>query len=352
MYLFEIFNFLFENRIDFLKTNAKQKLQPILDNDTQVNTKDTDEFIDHLSTFDPSKKKLYTQWLLKQYMTKKLKFEDLYKTKEDLTTFDKFKNKLPNKDINKYDPATLYDATKDINQEEPTSKRQEKQQIKTEGAEVIAKGPDATLLKLKTEEAACYYGKGTRWCTAATGSSNMFDYYNKQAPIYVLLGNDGRKFQIHFESEQYMDEEDNEVNFAELMKKYPTLGQIKYEKMDSPEGAYYFAHNALKGRFKEGEPAIMKDPVSAYEYARDVIKGRFPEAEPAIMKDPEATLEYARNIIKGRFPEAEPTIMKDPVSAYEYASDVIKGRFPEAEPYIAKDPRIREAYNKMFGTDL
>jgi hypothetical protein len=63
-----------------------------------------------------------------------------------------------------------------------------------------------------TERASCLIGKGTQWCTAADVSDNMFDYYNKQGKLYVLINkDDNSKYQLHFESNQLMDENDREV---------------------------------------------------------------------------------------------------------------------------------------------
>ena len=73
------------------------------------------------------------------------------------------------------------------------------------------------------QTAACYYGQGTRWCTAAKTSSNYFNHYSKDGPLYILLPkqpkHDGEKYQLHFESEQFMDENDYTVeNLVTLLE--------------------------------------------------------------------------------------------------------------------------------------
>jgi hypothetical protein len=71
------------------------------------------------------------------------------------------------------------------------------------------------------QNAACYYGQGTRWCTAATKGSNYFGHYSKEGPLYILLPKqpkyDGEKYQLHFESEQFMDENDYAVDDIVLL---------------------------------------------------------------------------------------------------------------------------------------
>jgi len=72
------------------------------------------------------------------------------------------------------------------------------------------------------QEAACYYGQGTRWCTAATQGSNYFNQYSRSGPLYILLPKQpkyqGEKYQLHFDSDQFMNEEDEPVSLVDLLK--------------------------------------------------------------------------------------------------------------------------------------
>jgi len=83
-------------------------------------------------------------------------------------------------------------------------------------AETVFENGQVRIIHPKDQAAACYYGQGTRWCTAATGSSNYFDRYNSGGPMYILLPKqpkyEGEKYQLHFESGQFMDETDSQVN--------------------------------------------------------------------------------------------------------------------------------------------
>ena len=97
-----------------------------------------------------------------------------------------------------------------------------------QGGELIYDGKDIKIIKPTTKEGACYYGKGTRWCTAATQSMNMFETYNTQGPLYIIQsknpGRDGReKYQLHFVTKSFMDEKDEPVELAELYEKYPEI---------------------------------------------------------------------------------------------------------------------------------
>jgi len=39
----------------------------------------------------------------------------------------------------------------------------------------------------------------------------------------VFLGRDGCKFQFHFESKGFKDEEDDPIDLKKVLKKYPTI---------------------------------------------------------------------------------------------------------------------------------
>ena len=62
-----------------------------------------------------------------------------------------------------------------------------------------------------TEEASCYYGKGTQWCTAANNGNNMFEYYNDNGNLYININKlTHEKYQFHFETDSFMDETDSQ----------------------------------------------------------------------------------------------------------------------------------------------
>jgi lambda repressor-like predicted transcriptional regulator len=233
------------------------------------------------------------------------------------------------------------------------SKRQEKLEIKKEGADVVKKGSDGIILKLKTKEAACYYGKGTKWCTAGN-KNNAFDEYNEDGPLYVFISNDGRKFQFHFESWQFTDEKDQKINVKELMEKYPTVNSFfKDKEKDITKNAYdsyQYAVNVIEGRFPEGEKIIAADVLYSYQYARDVIEGRFPEGEKIIATDVVYSYYYALNVIEGRFPEGERIIATDAEYSVYYAIYVIKSRFPEGEKIIATDAYYLRKYKQFLNS--
>ena len=71
------------------------------------------------------------------------------------------------------------------------------------------------IYALHNKGAACKFGKGTEWCTAAPGQNYFEEYYEPDDPLFYFeskwLGNNDR-YQIHFGSDQFMDEFDNELD--------------------------------------------------------------------------------------------------------------------------------------------
>lgn len=214
---------LVEERIDFLKAH-----NTTLDSshDTMAKVRKPDEIIDHLATnADPTKNKKFTQWIVGQYKKKTIRQEDSPRIKTALNNFSKHKSKLDLKDINSYKSLNDLEDAVGPHLDKPASKKEEIRNIKSDGADLIHSENGLTVHRLKNKEAACYYGAGTKWCTAAD-EYNQFDNYHKDGPLYVVQ-HGGRKYQFHFESNQFMDEKDSPVDLHDMIKKHPELNNVK-----------------------------------------------------------------------------------------------------------------------------
>lgn len=163
----------------------------------------------------------YIQWIARQYATGQFRLEDVNRIKNEIIEFNKVKPKLINKDLNSYkNLSALYTELEKFKDVDTTSNNQKVQSIKMEGVKKIIDTPNFKVLQLLTKEAACYYGSGTKWCTAAD-VNNQFDYYNNLGTIYVIIAGD-RKFQLHMETNQFTDERDLEIeeNDIKYLSKY------------------------------------------------------------------------------------------------------------------------------------
>ena len=157
----------------------------------------------------------YGKWLLQLYINRNLKIEDLYKATTYLQFFIKYYNVIDDNDINHYRSLSdLYNVVSYYmhNDGVATSKSDEVRKIK-EGAEKVYEDSEWLVVVPHTEEASCYYGKGTRWCTAAERSSNRFEQYNSQGPLYININKQsGAKYQFHFETDSFMNANNEEID--------------------------------------------------------------------------------------------------------------------------------------------
>jgi len=247
----------------------------------------------------------YVQWLLKLYVTPKdlelsgeltdtkntlikqyqdLFLEDLYKITNDLTKYERFKNRISQeyRDINKLTPETLYDQVKYFSLEKTKATSQEKKEASKTyehpGAEITFKNADWTVVRISDKgqlgkDAACFYGgygletqKGeTRWCTSSPGLT-WFDKYIKDGPLYVIIPNSPCKFngstdtgeksglpalryQLHFPTNHYMDPADRNIDLVKFL-------------MENEEGLRnYFKPEFMKGLSqKNGQQVSVNYP--------------------------------------------------------------------------------------------
>jgi|688.fasta_scaffold142695_2 hypothetical protein len=78
-----------------------------------------------------------------------------------------------------------------------TSRGEQERTIKTTQTSVVYESPNFLVVMPHTTDSACYYGKGTTWCTAATTGANLFLSYvgsNRGIILYHILkmGGDSR----------------------------------------------------------------------------------------------------------------------------------------------------------------
>ncbi len=197
-------------------------------------------------TFKKEQDKLgeYTKWLFRKdniEELKKTKEEDLYKIKEDLELFNKakIKNILPTdkKDINKFNIDSLLDFVFNFNKdyEDLMSKTEKQKEIKKDVKKYELS--NWTIIIPETEEASCYYGKGTKWCTAAD-YNNRFHQYASEGDLYILINKSdpSEKYQFHFESSQFMDVKDRSIDLGEFFSDnsdiYDFFTKLKGDDLD------------------------------------------------------------------------------------------------------------------------
>ena len=217
--LFEHFHYLFENKEEFIANQFKDKLTKAANEDSSYKGENTPlGVVRELSKIDPTRGK-HLQFIVKMYLAKQFKLEDTDKIKSELEKFEKFKPRIANKDLNSYKNLdALYDVTEQFTDADaPVSGKAQAKEQKS-GAKKLIDTPNFKVIIPTTEEAAKFYGANTKWCTAAD-TNCQFENYAKDGEIYIIIakmGGKDRKFQLHYESDQFMNERDTEVDKKDI----------------------------------------------------------------------------------------------------------------------------------------
>ena len=233
-----------EARIEYLAKTMGQKLVAAAEKDASMKEKEPEKIAAVLAEFDPTPNKKALSFIAKLYVNGAIRAEDKKKINSSIELFYKVVNKLKNKDLMSYKNLNdLYDALAPFedNDKDALSARQQKKLAKSD-AEKLIDTPDFKVIIPKTEEAARYYGANTKWCTAADDDC-MFDHYNAQGPLFVIIAGEGakaRKFQLHYESGQFMDERDVELSSSDIayLSKFPQYKEFLEHLIDKHYGKF------------------------------------------------------------------------------------------------------------------
>lgn len=212
----------------------------------------------------------YTKWILNLARHGKWKPGDSYETKSSLERFAKIGGKLEKNDIQQYSSVgELYQAIRDA------SGVKTRTETKND-AEKVYEDEDWTVIHPLTKEAAILYGKHTKWCTAATGNGyfdNMFDRYNDDGPLYIIISkkHPEKKWQFHVESDSFMNAEDNRIkSLSELSLYGDTEGLFNF--ITSIDTKLQFFPNRRRQRSKE-ELAQGKDFKEIFDEVKEGGEG-------------------------------------------------------------------------------
>lgn len=138
---------------------------------------------------------------------------------EDVENFDQIL-KSP-KDITNYHPYFIQTLKKII--EENKSGKEKEKDAKSQ-VEKLYEDDQYLVLKPKTYEASCYYGAGTKWCTASKDDRQQFRKYTEEGELYYFINKKtGEKYALFKErsNKEIYDSKDNRVTNDILLEKFP-----------------------------------------------------------------------------------------------------------------------------------
>lgn len=223
-------------------------------NDRESVDKVVDLGLNIIEKKDPSPNKQYVQWIVMRYLDGSISmFEDILTTIETILRKHhelKTRRALPPEvaDIGKFKTKeSITTLWRTVNNAYDALER------KLSDAPALSKGDSTEILNNNEfriiiphdEEASCYYGQGTQWCTAAR-NNNMFNNYAGDGPMFIVMPKEsipysGDKFQLHFCSGQIMDETDSDVMLSEIGLDDKKYGKL-FAKYDSCAKHYLEFH--------------------------------------------------------------------------------------------------------------
>lgn len=184
---------------------------------------------DHLDISKPEHAKLWNSqvnWMLKAYANGSERGginlgEDIYSGALPLLKrFTKLVNqgKLKHESLSKW--KNLSDLQTSVNRHDPLHASALEPHEYTK----IGENKHWTVVVPHTANAACSLGHGTNWCT----TNGRFEHYNSMGPLHIAIpknpqGEHGAKerYQIHVNSEQFMDIKDHPANVETTFKDRP-----------------------------------------------------------------------------------------------------------------------------------
>lgn len=187
-------------REDFFDLNPAQREKRVAGRlqDVKVKYPELAErgYIDQLSAGDPSGNNKYLPWMARM-LDKQLEIAREYDRTfnegnieaiiETTQLFHKNLDRMEpsERDINQYNSITHADMVAERAAKKPTQK--ERRDRVKQGAEVVYRDDDVRIMRVKSHEASCFYGKGTKWCITQEDDPAYFDDYTKNAHMYFVI---------------------------------------------------------------------------------------------------------------------------------------------------------------------
>jgi hypothetical protein len=233
-----------------------------------------------LELADPTPNKQYMPWLARTYIKGETFLEDvLTQVREYLAKFHTLnqRRKIPagRNDILRYSNFGDFMSVVD---EYPDPEAPE---LKDKGeAEEIYQDQQVRVIVPYDQTAACYYGQGTRWCTAATQGHNYFNNYAENTPLLIIIPQQpqhpGEKYQLWFD-----------YSIGDV----PVYNDDDYLEVYHDRGEDYIINNEQTGQFmnEKDQPVRLKSLKarfgSSFDALVDAYLARFPDEAYRVQKN-------------------------------------------------------------------
>jgi len=268
----------------------------------QITEETPQAIINWMEQFDPTQNKSYMTWIVAKYAGKKGgidRLEDIASRLNDhLNRYERLKRKhlLKSEHKNINNIKTLVDLSNIVKQykDEEASSQGEATELTNKNVEVVYDGVDYSVKIPKTFETSKELCGDADWCTAYP---NEYERYSTQGPLYVITNKEWpfHKFQFHFESEQYMDHYDNDLDMNAFSQQHKKLlnviikhyGGMEKAAITDPKTWFSFVKNPSE---EMKLAAVKKD-----RYAIEYIKNPSEEVQMVAVKEDGYAIKYIKN---------------------------------------------------------
>ena len=220
-------------------SDYQEKSGPLI-KDPAVRARFLEDLLSVIETKDPTPNKQYTPWLARMYINGGVKLEDLNRG-NILGIYDIGKRRRmlrpEHNDINAFKSYEDFEGTMRLGYDLDSIDNTEKKVQEKGQASKVFENDDVLVVVPHDEAAACRYGAETHWCTAATKGENYFNHYSRQGKLYIIIPknpqHDKEKYQLHFPTGQFMDEDDRDISLYKLLThRFPEL--LEFFKNQEP----------------------------------------------------------------------------------------------------------------------
>jgi Domain of unknown function (DUF4116) len=242
---------------------------------------------------DPTDGKSRTQWMVKTYIQdEQFKLEDLGRAHAALSAFERFKRKLPReqRELLRFkslrelevlvDPFVKAEERARLTRDLSTAtgrelRRLEELKARDESIFLQEKTGIPTIAVPMTEFSSKWWGRGTKWCTAAE-KNNAFATHHQNSPLIVIICPDGEKFQIHVTKNiiQFMDNTDNTVGEETIQERWNEFESLLYWAIQQNGRALRFIPEN-KRTLELCRLAVEQNGFALYFVPRDLKRNRF-----------------------------------------------------------------------------
>jgi hypothetical protein len=269
--------------LDTFRREGSARIRRVLGRDLGPQDSDDDTIealIRMLEQADPTANKQYMPWLARTYIRGETFFEDvLTQVREYLAKFHTLnqRRKIPagRNDILRYSNFGDFMSVMD---EYPDPEAPE---LKDRGqAEEIYQDQQVRVIMPYDQAAACYYGQGARWCTAATKGRNYFNDYAENTPLLIVIPQQpqypGEKYQLWFD-----------YSIGDL----PVRNDDDYLEIYHERGEDYVINNEQSGQFmnEKDQPVSLKSLKArfgaSFDALVDAYLAKFPDEAYRVQKN-------------------------------------------------------------------